>query len=84
MGKFTSQEAEERWGGPPAVPTTTWSSAGLMLTHGALGVRYIPLAPVSAIAVSEGVMLGGRVSLKLEIGKQIGFAVTAHSKFKLS
>ena len=39
IGKFMSQEAEEIWGGPPAVPTTTWIAAGLMLAHGALGVR---------------------------------------------
>ena len=40
-----------------------------MLEHGAFGVRYIPLAPVSKIAVSEGVILGGRVGLQLELGK---------------
>ena len=65
IGTFTLQEAEERWGGPPAVPTTTWGAVGLMLAHGALGVRYIPLAPVSAITVSEGVVLGGRVGIQL-------------------
>ena len=65
IGKFMLQEAEERWGGPPAVPNTTWSAAGLMFAHGAFGVRYIPLAPVSAIVVSEGVILGGRASLQL-------------------
>ena len=48
-----------RGGVPPEVPTTTWSAASLMLAHGALGVRYILLAPVSAIAVLEGVMLEG-------------------------
>ena len=64
IGRFTSQEAEERWGGPPTVPTTTWSAAGLMLEHGAFGVRCIPLAPVSTIAVLEGVILGGRVGLQ--------------------
>ena len=68
IGRFTSTEAEERWGGPPAVPTTTWSMAGLMLSHGAFGVMYIPLALVSVIAVSEGVILGGRVGLQLELG----------------
>ena len=65
IGRFMSQVAEERCGGPPAVPTTTWGAVGLMLAHGALGVRYIPLAPVSAIAMSEGVMLGRRVGLQL-------------------
>ena len=70
MVRFTPQVAEERWGGPPAVSTTTWSAIGLMLAHGALGVRYIPLAPVSAIAVSESVMLGERVGLQLELGKK--------------
>ena len=63
ISMFTLQEAEERWGGPPAVSTTNWSAAGLMLAHGAFGVRYIPLALVSAIAVSEGEILGGRVGL---------------------
>ena len=66
------------------VPTATWSAAGLILAHGAFGVRYIPLAPVSAIAVSEGVILGGRVDLQLEIGKKIGFTSTAQSRFRLS
>ena len=65
IGWFTSQDAEERWDGPPVVPTTTWGTVGLMLAHGALGVRYILLAPVSAIAMSEGVMLGRRVGLQL-------------------
>ena len=83
-GKFTSQEEDKRWGGPPVVPTTTWCAAVLMLAHGDLGVRYIPLIPVSAIAVLEGVILGGRVGLQLELGKKIGFALTAHSKFRLS
>ena len=84
IGKLTSQEADERWGGPPAVPTNTWCADGLILAHGALRERDILLAPVSAIAVSEGVVLGERVGLQLELGKKIGFAVTAHSKFKLS
>ena len=68
-GKFASQKSEERWGGPLAVPTNNWSAAGLMLAHGALGMRYIHLAPVSAFTVSEGVVLGGRVGLHLELGK---------------
>ena len=70
IGKYKSQESEERWGGPPSVPTTTWSEAGLMLANGALGVIYTPLSPVYAIAVSEGVMLGGRVGIQLELGKK--------------
>ena len=41
-----------------------------MLAHGAFGVRYIPLGPVSTITVSEGVILGGRVGLHLELGKK--------------
>ena len=45
------------------MPTTNWSAVELMLAHGALGVRYIPLAPVFAIAVSEGVILVGMVVL---------------------
>ena len=57
IGRFMSQEAEDLWSGPPEVTTNTWSAAGLMLAHGALGVRYIPLEPVSAIAVSEGVTM---------------------------
>ena len=68
IGRFTLQEADEKWGGPPAAPITTWSAAGLMLAHGAFGVRYLPLAPMSAIAVSEGVILGGRVGLQIELG----------------
>ena len=71
IDNFMSQEAEERWGGPPAVPTTTWSAAGLILAHGALGVRYIALEPLSVIAVLKGVMLGGRVGLQLELGEKI-------------
>ena len=55
-----------------------------MLAHGALRVRYILLALVSAIAVSESVVLGGRVGLQLELGEKIGFSVTAYSRFKLS
>ena len=78
------QDAEERWGGPQAVPTTTWGAVGLMLAHCALGVIYIPLAPVSAIMVLEGVMLGGRVGLQLELGEKKVFAVNAHSIFRLS
>ena len=53
------------------MPTTTWSAAGLMLAHGAFRVRYIPLAPVSAISVSEGVILGGRVGLQPELIKKL-------------
>ena len=41
-----------------------------MLAHGAFGVIYIPLAPVSAIVVLEGVILGERVVLQLELGKK--------------
>ena len=81
--RFTFQEAEERWGGPPVVPTTNWSTVGLILAHCALGVRYILLAPVSSIAVSEGVLLGGRMGLHLELGFKKGFVVTAHSRFRL-
>ena len=33
------QDADEWWGGPPDVPTSTWSMLGLTFTHGALGVR---------------------------------------------
>ena len=54
-----------------------------MLAHGAFGVRYIPLAPVPAIAVSEGMILRGIVGLQLELGKKIGFAATAYSRFRL-
>ena len=52
-------------GDPPAMPTTTWSVVGLMLAHGAVGLRYILLAPVSVIAVSEGVILVGRLVLQV-------------------
>ena len=65
IGRFTSQEAEEQWGVPTVVPPNTWSAFVLMLEDGALGMRYIPLAPVSAIAVSEGAMLGGRLGLQI-------------------
>ena len=47
-------DAEDWCGGLPEVPTRTLSTLGLMFAHGALGVNYIKLAPVSAIAVSEG------------------------------
>ena len=33
------QEADERYGGPPLVLARTSSAAGLMLAHGALGVK---------------------------------------------
>ena len=52
------------------MPTNTWGAVGILLYHGALGVRYIPLAPVSAIMVSEGVMLGERLGLQLELGEK--------------
>ena len=68
IGRFTSQKAEEIWGGPPELPTTTWSAAGLMLAHVALGVIFIPLALASAIAMSGDMILEGRVGLQLEIG----------------
>ena len=68
-GRLPLQKADEQWGGPPAVPTTTWSAAGLILAHVAFGVRYIPLALVSSIAVLEGVIFGGRVVLQPELGK---------------
>ena len=37
---------------PDAVPMLTGGSAVLMLVQGAAGVRYIPLAPMSTMAVS--------------------------------
>ena len=52
------------------MPTNTWGAVGLLLDHCALGVRYIPLAPVSAITVTEGVMLGERLGLQLELGEK--------------
>ena len=65
------------------MPTTIWSAAGLMLEQGAFGVRYILLAPVSAIAVSEDVILRRRVGLQPELGKNIGFAAIVQSRFRL-
>ena len=32
-------DAEEQWGGPPAVLTRTWSALGLMFAHGAFRVK---------------------------------------------
>ena len=34
-----SHAADEWWGAPPAVPTTTLTAFGFMLAHGAFGVR---------------------------------------------
>ena len=31
-------DTEERWGGPPAVPTRTWSALGLVFVQRDLGV----------------------------------------------
>ena len=36
------------------MPTRNLSALGLMFAHGDLGIKYIELAPVSAIAVSDG------------------------------
>ena len=44
---------------PEASPTWDVGASGLMLHRGAEGVTYISLAPVSAIAVSNMVKLGG-------------------------
>ena len=40
-------------GNPSAVPTRNLCVLCLMFSHGALGVNYIDLAPVSAISVSD-------------------------------
>ena len=49
----SSQEAEESWGWPVAVPTRTCWACRLTLETGASGVKYHPLAPESTIAVSR-------------------------------
>ena len=64
-------DAEDWCGGPPAVPTRTFRSLWLMFAHVALGVRYIELAPVMDISVSDGgssdeerlsgTIIGGRI-----------------------
>ena len=43
-----------------------------MVAHGALGVKYIDLAPLSAIAVSDG----GRYSGGRSVGAIIGGGIT--------
>ena len=56
-------DAEDWCGGPPALPTRTLRALWLMFAHGALVVRYIDLAPVSAIAMPDcGSYDGGRLA----------------------
>ena len=57
---------------PEALPTWDVGACGLMLHTGAGGVKYMSLAPVSEIAVSEmarqggaGLQLGGEVKALL-------------------
>ena len=56
---FRFADAEEVWIRPEASPTWDVGESGLMLHTGAEGVTYMSLAPMSAIAVSEMVKLGG-------------------------
>ena len=59
MGRLRLAEAEEVWMRPEALPTWDVGASGLMMPTGAEGVTYMSLAPVSSIAVSEMVKLGG-------------------------
>ena len=57
-GRSKSQDDEDKCGGLSGVPTTIFTSGVLALAQGELGVRYMPLAPFSEIAVFEGVRMG--------------------------
>ena len=52
MGRLRLSEAEEVWMRPEALPTWDVGASGLMLHTGAVGVTYMSLAHVSAIALS--------------------------------
>ena len=54
-------DAEDWCVGLPEVPTRTLRALWLMLEHGALDVRYIELAHVSAIDVSDGGIYNGEI-----------------------
>ena len=59
MGRLRLAEAEEAWTRPEASPTWDVGACGLILHTGTVGVTYMSLAPVSAIAVSEMARLWG-------------------------
>ena len=52
LGRLRLSEAEEVWMRPEALPTWDVGASGLMLHTGAVGVTYMSLAHVSAIALS--------------------------------
>ena len=56
LGRKRSHEAADSRGDLPAVPTRILSTLGLMLAQGALGVRYMLVVTVSAMAESESRM----------------------------
>ena len=68
LGRLRLAEAEEVWTRPEASPTCDVGECGLMLHTGAVGVTYMSLAPVSAMAVSEMCMIGGA---GLHIGREV-------------
>ena len=59
LGRLRLAEVEEPWTRPEASPTWDVVACGLMLHAGTVGVTYMSLAPVSAIAVSEVARLRG-------------------------
>ena len=65
-------DAEDWCGVPSAVLTRTLGALGLMFAHGALGIKYIELAPISAIAVYNG----GRSARGISVGSILGCGVT--------
>ena len=56
---------------PDAVPILTGGAAVLMSAQGAAGVRYIPLAPLSTMAVSMLGSLGSSMLRLWEEGLQL-------------
>ena len=68
LGRLKLAEAEEAWTLPEALPTWDVGACWLMLHTEAVGVTYMSLAPVSAIAVSEMARLRGE---SLQLGREV-------------
>ena len=68
LGRLRLAESEEAWMRPEVSPTWIVGACGLMLHTGAVGVTYMSLAPVSAIALSEMSRLGGA---GLQLGREV-------------
>ena len=68
LGRLRLAEAEEVWTRLEASPTWDVEACGLMSHTRAVGVTYMSLAPVSAMAVSEMGMIGG---VGLQLGREV-------------